>query len=108
MTHPSVAFIHRNALRKIDLRELTGECITIYGQQEIIKNLIACRYANSGDIYFGAQDVRIHDVTGQNPSVTFSLCGVDQQISCSWAASFLSGRGAYRPAICSQGTEYGG
>ncbi|MGH3743573.1 MAG: FAD-dependent monooxygenase, partial [Mycobacteriales bacterium] len=37
---------------RIDFRELTGRHITVYGQQEIVKDLIAARLAAGGDVRF--------------------------------------------------------
>lgn len=86
MTHTSVTFVHRDTVRRIDLQALSGECITIYGQQEIVKDLIGCRYACGGTIHFEAEDVRLHDITGQAPSVTFKCGGVVQQVDCRFIA----------------------
>jgi p-hydroxybenzoate 3-monooxygenase len=43
---------------RIPLTELTGRSITVYGQQEVVKDLIAARLAAGGTIEFGAADVR--------------------------------------------------
>ena len=45
---------------RIDLHELTnGRTITIYGQQEVVKDLVAARLAAGGALYFEATDVSL-------------------------------------------------
>ena len=44
---------------RIDFLELTGRSITVYGQQEVVKDLIAARLAAGGAIVFEVDDVAI-------------------------------------------------
>ena len=44
---------------RVDLSALTdGKAITVYGQQEVVKDLIAARLAAGGQILFEVDDVR--------------------------------------------------
>jgi p-hydroxybenzoate 3-monooxygenase len=46
---------------RLDLKELTGgKVITVYGQQEVVKDLIARRLADGGEILFEADKVALH------------------------------------------------
>ncbi|MCS7479990.1 4-hydroxybenzoate 3-monooxygenase [Umezawaea endophytica] len=56
---------------RIPLTELTGSAITVYGQQEIVKDLIQARLAAGGDIRFEVSDVAVHDVETDRPRITF-------------------------------------
>src|SRR5436190_2193881 len=48
---------------RIDLSELTGgRAITIYGQQEVVKDLIAARVVFGGALEFEVSDVRIEGI----------------------------------------------
>src|SRR5215210_1120046 len=50
---------------RIDLRELTGGAtITVYGQQEVVKDLIAARLAAGRPLLFAVADVTLHNVAG--------------------------------------------
>ena len=53
--HPARASTARR--HRIDFAELTGRSITVYGQQEVVKDLIAARLAAGGQIVFEARDV---------------------------------------------------
>jgi len=67
---------------RIDFRQLTGKSVWIYGQTEIVKDLIAARLDAGLDIEFEASDVAIHDPLDK-PRVTFTdAAGTQQQLSC--------------------------
>ena len=55
---------------RIDFAELTGRRVTVYGQQEVVKDLIAARLAAGGDLRFEVADVVMHDVDSEAPYVT--------------------------------------
>ncbi|MET1071009.1 MAG: 4-hydroxybenzoate 3-monooxygenase [Umezawaea sp.] len=56
---------------RIALTDLTGGSITVYGQQEIVKDLIAARLAAGGDVRFGVADVAVHDLETDRPRIAF-------------------------------------
>jgi p-hydroxybenzoate 3-monooxygenase len=57
---------------RIALTDLTGKSITVYGQQEIVKDLIAARLAAGADIRFEVSDVAVHDLDTDRPRITFN------------------------------------
>ena len=59
-------FDHRS--HRVDFRELVDRTITVYGQQEVVKDLIARRLADGGDLRFEVEDVSIDDV--DRPTLT--------------------------------------
>jgi p-hydroxybenzoate 3-monooxygenase len=56
---------------RIPLTELTGSTITVYGQQEIVKDLIEARLAAGGDVRFEVTGVAVHDIETDRPRITF-------------------------------------
>jgi p-hydroxybenzoate 3-monooxygenase len=56
---------------RIDFAELTGRTVTVYGQQEVVKDLIAARLASGGALHFDADDVALHDIESTAPWVSF-------------------------------------
>ncbi|WP_370967754.1 4-hydroxybenzoate 3-monooxygenase [Amycolatopsis sp. cg9] len=54
----------------LDFVDLVGRSVTIYGQTEITKDLMAAREKAGRPAYYSASDVTLHDVTGK-PHVTF-------------------------------------
>ena len=58
---------------RIGLSDLTGgKAITIYGQQEVVKDLIAARLADGGDIRFEVSDVRLEGLASDRPTIAFT------------------------------------
>jgi p-hydroxybenzoate 3-monooxygenase len=60
---------HRIAFEKL----VPGRAITVYGQQEVVKDLIAARLAAGGAILFEVADVIPGCIDGPRPEVSFTL-----------------------------------
>ncbi|OXM67660.1 4-hydroxybenzoate 3-monooxygenase [Amycolatopsis vastitatis] len=54
----------------VDFVDLIGRSVTVYGQTEVTKDLMAAREKAGRPAYYSAADVTLHDVTGK-PFVTF-------------------------------------
>ncbi len=62
---------------RIDFAELTGRSIMVYGQQEVVKDLIAERLARGGDVRFEIADVRLAGLDTNRPRIEFADGSVD-------------------------------
>jgi p-hydroxybenzoate 3-monooxygenase len=67
---------------RIDFRELTGRLITVYGQQEVVKDLIATRLDSGGDLRFEIDDVRLSGLDTDRPQIDFVEGGEQQTLEC--------------------------
>jgi len=56
----------------LDFPALCGRSVWIYGQTEVVKDLIAARLADGQELFFDVRDTAVHDVTSELPSVTFT------------------------------------
>jgi p-hydroxybenzoate 3-monooxygenase len=83
----------------VPLRELTGASIVIYGQTEVVKDLIAARLADGLPLLFEVADVAVHDLDGERPLVTFSHEGRRQELACDVVAGCDGFHGVCRPSI---------
>jgi p-hydroxybenzoate 3-monooxygenase len=91
-------FGHRG--HRIDLSELTdGQSVTVYGQHEVVKDLIARRLQDGGQIVFEADGVSVHDVDEGSPTIRFRKGGDEQEIRCDFLAGCDGFHGICRPAI---------
>src|SRR5258705_6259834 len=68
LVHHGISLRFDGADHRIAFDELVGRSITVYGQQEVVKDLIAARVA---PIEFDVSDVELHDLTG-NPRITYT------------------------------------
>ncbi|HEX3632929.1 MAG TPA: 4-hydroxybenzoate 3-monooxygenase [Casimicrobiaceae bacterium] len=85
---------------RIAMADLTGgRAITVYGQQEVVKDLIRHRLADGGDIRFGVSDVRLHDIETSKPGVSFRDRGEAIRIDCDIVAGCDGFHGICRAAI---------
>ena len=85
---------------RIDLSELTGgRAITVYGQQEVVKDLIAARLDAGGELLFEVDDVTLHDLEGETPIVRFRHEGSEHELRCAVVAGCDGFHGVCREAI---------
>lgn len=90
--------------RRIDFRALCGWGILVYGQQEVVKDLIAARLAAGGTVLFEAEAVRIDGIDGERPSVTYRHGGEERRLHADFVAACDGSHGIGRPAV--GGTTY--
>ncbi len=84
----------------LNLPGLTGgKLVHIYGQQEVVKDLIAARLASGGALLFEAEVTRLDNLTGDKPTIHFKHDGKDQTLTCDVIAGCDGFHGVCRPAI---------
>ena len=88
---------------RIDLTGLTGRSITVYGQQEVVKDLIAARIATGRPIHFEARDVAIAGFDTERPRVRFEADGRVETVDCDFIAGCDGFHGICRASL-PQGT----
>jgi p-hydroxybenzoate 3-monooxygenase len=85
---------------RIALDELTGgKAITVYGQHEVVKDLIARRLADGGQLLFEAQAHAIEGLDTATPSIAFTHNGARQTLTCDFIAGCDGFHGIARAAI---------
>jgi p-hydroxybenzoate 3-monooxygenase len=82
LAHRGIELAFEGRRHRLDFNELVGHSITVYGQQEIVKDLIAARLATGGPIVFEATDVTIDDVDGVSPVVRYVAGGNRHELRC--------------------------
>jgi p-hydroxybenzoate 3-monooxygenase len=76
-----------------------GRAITIYGQQEVVKDLIAARLDADGPLLFEVDDVTLHGIDSDEPSIRFKHDGVDKELRCDAIAGCDGFHGVCRPSV---------
>lgn len=99
LRHQGVCFAFGGVRHYIDFTELTGKSITIYGQNELIEDLIGIRIATSQPLYFEAKDVQIADVDSAHPKVRFKSDGEEYALCCDFVAGCDGFHGICRSSI---------
>jgi p-hydroxybenzoate 3-monooxygenase len=99
MYHHGVHFCFGGALHYIDFKALIGKGVTIYGQQEVVKDLVARRLADGAQVLFEVDDVAVHDIEGPSPKITFRHAGRSRQLDCDFIGGCDGFHGICRPSI---------
>lgn len=99
LLHHGVELRFDGQAHRIDFTELTGRAITVYGQQEVVKDLIAARLAAGGEIIFEVKDVAVHGIDSDAPSVRFRRDDQEVQLKCEFIAGCDGFHGICRPSI---------
>ena len=85
---------------RIDLHELTGKRVMVYGQTEVTRDLMDKREATGAKTYYEAADVQPHEFDGDKPYVTFkSKDGAEQRIDCDFIAGCDGFHGVSRKSV---------
>jgi p-hydroxybenzoate 3-monooxygenase len=86
---------HRIAFEEL----VPGRAITVYGQQEVVKDLIAARLEAGGEIRFEVSDVAPADIATGRPWVGFTHQGQRHRLDCDFIAGCDGFHGVCRAAI---------
>ena len=99
LEHGGINLQFAGARHRIPMTELTGRAITVYGQQEVVKDLIAARLAAGGQILFDVGDVQLDGLTGDEPLIRFAHDGAVRELRCDFVAGCDGFHGVCRAAV---------
>jgi p-hydroxybenzoate 3-monooxygenase len=81
--HHGINLAFGGELHRINLYEATGgRAVTVYAQHEVLKDLIAKRLDDDGDVRFGVTDTSVDGVDTDSPTIRFTHDGVEQTLEC--------------------------
>jgi p-hydroxybenzoate 3-monooxygenase len=85
---------------RIPLTDLTGgRTIVIYGQTEVVKDLITARLDAQLPLLFEVGEVSVHDLESKLPRIRFTHEGSEQELECDVIAGCDGFHGVCRPSI---------
>jgi p-hydroxybenzoate 3-monooxygenase len=98
--HEGVEFAIHGQRERLDLNDLLGgRCVTVYGQTEVTRDLMAARQASGAPTLYQASDVQPHEVKGERPYVTCQVAGETLRIDCDYIAGCDGFHGVSRRSI---------
>ncbi len=87
LRHEGVHMRFAGRAHRIDFHELTGRVVTVYGQQEVVKDLVAARVATGRPLHFEVEDVSVHGIDSPAPEVRFrNQGGAETVLACDFIA----------------------
>ncbi len=99
LVHDGLFLQFQGVAHRIDLKALTGKGVMVYGQHEVVKDLIAARLNEGEVIRFECQDVAVRDIDTRTPSIHYERDGVSYEIACDFIAGCDGFHGICRPSI---------
>lgn len=100
MRHEGIQIAFAGVRHRIDMARLTGgRAITVYGQNEVVKDLLAARDATGRPAFFEVAEVRLDGIASDAPEIRFSHAGTAHRIRCDYIAGCDGFHGVCRPSI---------
>ncbi|MCU0818864.1 MAG: 4-hydroxybenzoate 3-monooxygenase [Beijerinckiaceae bacterium] len=100
LVHAGFALNFNGESLRIDLPDLTGgKTVTVYGQTEVTRDLMAHRDAVGAATVYEARDVRLHGFDGASPRVSYIKDGQQHDIACDFIAGCDGFHGVSRASV---------
>jgi p-hydroxybenzoate 3-monooxygenase len=99
LQHDGIYLRRAGRTTHIEIAKLTGRHITIYGQQEVVKDMVAAWLERGGGLRFEVSNVAVHDLDGERPRITYQWEGADHELECDFIGGCDGFHGICRPAI---------
>ncbi|MFN2460449.1 MAG: 4-hydroxybenzoate 3-monooxygenase [Candidatus Velthaea sp.] len=100
LVHRGIALRFDGRSRRIDFEALTGNAITVYGQHEVVKDMIAARLEAGARIVFDVAGVSVHDIESNAPRIRYTdAAGTAHEIACDFIGACDGFHGVCRPSI---------
>ena len=81
--HHGINLAFEGGLHRIDLTELSGgRSVMVYAQHEVLKDLIAKRLDDGGDVRFGVSDTAVDGIETEQPTISFTHEGRQETLEC--------------------------
>ena len=106
MRHEGLHLAFGGARHRLDLADLTGgRAITVYGQNEVVRDLVAARRAAGGRVVFDAESVTLSDITSDQPRIELRTADGTESIVCDYVAGCDGFHGVCRASLSTSSTK---
>ena len=99
LRHNGINLRWQGRTQYIAITELTGRHVTIYGQHEVLKDLIAAVLERGIELRFEVADTAVHELDSEHPRVVYVDGSSPGQLECDFIAGCDGFNGVCRPAI---------
>ena len=100
LVHRGTNILSDGEMFRIDMAALTGgSTVTVYGQQEVMRDLFDAAEARGVEVVWDARDVALHGLDGDAPCVTWSDEGGGRRLDCDLVVGCDGYHGVSRAAI---------
>ncbi len=99
LAHEGAGFIAGGERYRVDMWDLAQRRIYIYGQQEVVKDMIAANLAAGVPILFEAEAREVGGLDGDEPFIRYRHDGVEATLDCDYVAGCDGFHGIARAAV---------
>jgi p-hydroxybenzoate 3-monooxygenase len=100
LVHHGINISFAGAMHRIDMHELTGgRAITVYGQNEVQKDLNRARRATGRPMFHEVENLTLHGLDSLSPRIRYRHAGGEQELACDFIAGCDGFHGVSRPSI---------
>ncbi|MDE2347864.1 MAG: 4-hydroxybenzoate 3-monooxygenase [Gammaproteobacteria bacterium] len=99
LVHDGVRLAFAGQVHRLDLRELAGHPMTVYGQTELTKDLGEALARAGARLVYEAERVAVHEPDGPRPRVSYELAGVEHELECDFIAGCDGFHGVCRASV---------
>src|SRR6201995_5529385 len=97
--HHGICLRREGETLRIPITDLTGRTVTVYGQQEVVKDLTAAWLQRGGDLQFEVGDVTLNSLDRPRAHITYTRDGTDCELECDYIAGCDGFHGVSRQTI---------
>jgi p-hydroxybenzoate 3-monooxygenase len=107
MRHESLYLSFAGYRHHVPLSELTGgKAIYVYGQNEVVKDLMEARVGTGRPLHYEVRNVSVHDIYAKKPSIRYAVNGNQEELTCDFIAGCDGFHGICRSALGDTVTFY--
>jgi p-hydroxybenzoate 3-monooxygenase len=100
LIHHGINISFAGTRHRIDMHELTGgRAITVYGQNELQKDLNHARRNTGRPLYHEVEELTLHDFESPTPRIRYRHKGTSEELTCDFIAGCDGFHGVSRPSI---------
>ncbi|CAN5284967.1 4-hydroxybenzoate 3-monooxygenase [soil metagenome] len=100
LPHDGIELLFQGKRHRIDMHGLTGgKQVTVYGQTEVTRDLMAARAEAGLQTIYSASPVSLHDFDGERPRVRYEKDGATHEIECDFIAGCDGYHGVSRASV---------
>jgi p-hydroxybenzoate 3-monooxygenase len=96
LVHRGISLSFAGERHHVDFEELTGRTILVYGQQEVVRDLVALRQAAGGDLRF---DAAVRSIDARAGTVRYTRGGQESELTADFVAACDGSHGVGRAAL---------
>jgi len=99
LVHHGINISFNGTLHNINFHELTGRAITVYGQNELQKDLNQAHRQTGRPVYYEVENLTLHDFDSPAPKIRYRYNDSDHELECDFIAGCDGFHGISRPSI---------